>query len=307
MQTALFADVISAVRRHCLSTETAEDDSILAAACVRALAGGRNNAVFAADLEGEALCLKCYRVDERRRAEREWQILSALHQAECSVSPTPYCLDFDPAAPITVMERLPGQPLGSLNLGEPELSALAQALQELHSLTPGMLPSIVWPVDSNALARLGRVRAEIKRLLSLRQKDEHLIHGAAWLTGPEASLLERPADPVFSRGDPNLANCLWDGRRVRIVDYEYGGWTDRAFDLADLVEHTQSRATPEAEWLWFVSQFSLSPDEATRFAASRRLLSLFWLALFWPSIGTSAATLERFAVQRLRVARLFAE
>jgi hypothetical protein len=43
--------------------------------------------------------------------------------------------------------------------------------------------------------------------------------------------------PVFGSGDGNLANYLWDGTRVRLVDFEYSGVSDRAFELAEATEH----------------------------------------------------------------------
>jgi len=37
--------------------------------------------------------------------------------------------------------------------------------------------------------------------------------------------------PVVAHGDPNLANYLWDGTRVRIVDFEDAGRGDRTVEL----------------------------------------------------------------------------
>jgi thiamine kinase-like enzyme len=82
---------------------------------------------------------------------------------------------------------------------------------------------------------------------------------------------------VFSRGDQNLANCLWNGTELHVVDLEYCGWNDRAFDLASLVEHIQSRGTPGDFWEWFIDRFDLSPLERRRFKAAQRRLALAWL------------------------------
>ena len=59
----------------------------------------------------------------------------------------------------------------------------------------------------------------------------------SWVFSREAKALINFNNPIFSRGDPNLSNCLWDNGRLRFVDFEYAGWSDKAFDLADLVEH----------------------------------------------------------------------
>ena len=102
-----------------------------------------------------------------------------------------------------------------------------------------------------------------------------------WRKGDDPALLLEPAPQAFSRGDPNLANCSWSRQRLRIVDFEYSGWSDRATDLADLVEHVQSRGTPDESWEWFVEQFNMSGSEWSRFQAARRLSALFWLMKMW--------------------------
>jgi thiamine kinase-like enzyme len=76
--------------------------------------------------------------------------------------------------------------------------------------------------------------------------------------------------------------CLWDGHRVALIDFEYSGWTDLPFELGDLVEHPQSRATPDVTWDQFINRFGLSEQEYARYTAARRLLCFFWLARWWP-------------------------
>ena len=39
--------------------------------------------------------------------------------------------------------------------------------------------------------------------------------------------------PVPCHNDLLAANFIWDGMRVRIVDWEYAGMGDRCFDLAN--------------------------------------------------------------------------
>jgi hypothetical protein len=60
----------------------------------------------------------------------------------------------------------------------------------------------------------------------------------AWL---DTRWTEHPArvteHPVFAQCDPNLANHLWDGHRVHLVDFESSGRGNRTTELADFVEH----------------------------------------------------------------------
>lgn len=78
---------------------------------MRRLAGGRNSAVFAADLDGDSVCLKLHRVDERDRAEREWRALRLLARRAPGLAPVPRLYDPGPPRPIVVMGLLPGRHL----------------------------------------------------------------------------------------------------------------------------------------------------------------------------------------------------
>jgi len=57
----------------------------------------------------------------------------------------------------------------------------------------------------------------------------------------EREVLERHSHAghhaVLGHGDPSLANFLWDGGRIRLVDFEDSGPSDRTFELAILTEH----------------------------------------------------------------------
>jgi aminoglycoside phosphotransferase (APT) family kinase protein len=84
----------------------------------------------------------------------------------------------------------------------------------------------------------------------------------AWLDGGWA---ERSAavtgQPVFAQGDPNLANHLWDGNSVRLVDFEASGRGDQATELADFVEHITVWAHAGINAEAFLDRFALNPGE----------------------------------------------
>jgi Ser/Thr protein kinase RdoA (MazF antagonist) len=104
--------------------------------------------------------------------------------------------------------------------------------------------------------------------------------GLGWLARSrlgDRSAQEVPA--VFGPGDGNLANYLWDGSRVRIVDFEDSGRSDRAFELAEITEHVGSWVEHPLDVPAFLGQFDLSPAETARLRECRRLLALVWLFL----------------------------
>jgi len=122
-----------------------------------------------------------------------------------------------------------------------------------------------------------------------------------WTSSPDFSVLAEPAPPVFGQGDPNLTNCLWDHGRLRLIDFEYAGWSNQPYELALLIEHVQSRHTPDTVWQVLLDQSNLSAAGRRRTLAARRLVAWFWVKTFWPATNTDDA---RFDDQARRVMRV---
>ncbi|HEY0605529.1 MAG TPA: aminoglycoside phosphotransferase family protein [Herpetosiphonaceae bacterium] len=251
---------------------------------IQRLSGGMNNDVYRVQLGSQPVCIKLYKIDERRRAEREWQALCLLTQHGLSIAPQPLHFSPDPELPAVVMEFVPGVSLREHLPGPRELAALADTLKQLYALTPEV---IAYPhaVTGTPAVFMQRVESWLDQLTA--RADEPLVGqirevAAQWHREADREILERPAPVVFSRGDPNLAHCLWDGRRVRCVDLEYSGWSDRAFDLADLVEAQPSRHIGDRTWQRFLDSFELhEPAAQQRLNAARRLCAIFWIMLLW--------------------------
>ncbi|MGB6457172.1 MAG: phosphotransferase, partial [Streptosporangiaceae bacterium] len=87
----------------------------------------------------------------------------------------------------------------------------------------------------------------------------------------------RAVPRVLGQGDANLANFLWDGELVRIVDFEDSGVSDRAFEVAVLVEHVSAWRDGGLDADRFITGFDLSAAERAQLADWRRLLALYWL------------------------------
>ena len=208
---------------------------------------------------------------------REWAALELVSRHAPDLVPAP--LDRTGATgsgrrptPSISMTVVPGVPLGG-PLTRPQLDALANALRALWSIPPDDLP----PIDLASL--VDRVHTGLAVL-----RDSPGVIGSAaraWLDTTADELTDVP-DPVVAHGDPNLENYLWDGRRVRIVDFEDAGRGDLAVELANLVEHLSGRGT---DWTGFAERFAVDLD---RFHAARCLWAAFWLTLVGPG-GPSAA------------------
>ncbi|WP_433050853.1 hypothetical protein [Dactylosporangium sp. CS-033363] len=153
--------------------------------------------------------------------------------------------------------------------GVHQQAALSDALRRLWSTPCGDLPP-----RRDHPAELPAVMAERMAGLELPGRAGEAAHAArSFLAG----LRLGPArTTVLGHGDPNLANYLWDGQRIRIVDFEDAGRSDPEFEMADLVEHVGARG---ADWAGFLARFDLDGD---RLLDARRLFATFWLHLLRP-------------------------
>ena len=171
------------------------------------------------------------------------------------------------------------------------------ALQLLARLAPGLAPAPVsadldsaFPVITMSLLVLGD-DPDVVRVHAL---------AAAWI---ESRALERHSNAgryaVLGHGDPCLANYLWDGDRIRLIDFEDSGPSDRAFELAILTEHISAWSDACLDADDFLALFDLTRAEKTRVQDFRRLAALFWLIMLRPgsssSIRNPPGTLKRQA------------
>lgn len=206
---------------------------------------------------------KHYTSWSRDEPVREWAALTLLSQAAPDLVPRPLTLSTEPSLTMTVV---PGRPLSG-PLTASMQTALGDALDTLWSVTPAGLA----PIDLSAL--VARTRSGLTALCV----GDGVIAEAAytWLDNepPDLTVVH---DPVVAHGDPNLANYLWDGTRVRIVDFEDAGLGDRTVEVANLVEHLAGR---ETDWTPLVRRFAVEPE---RFRAARCLWAGFWLTLIGP-------------------------
>jgi Ser/Thr protein kinase RdoA (MazF antagonist) len=281
-------DVLAVLRAH--AARTAGEDQLRA---IRAqpLAGGRNNAVYRWESPGGPVCVKIYRVDDRCRAEREWLSLAFLARHQASSAPAPLWADPHPAQPAIGMTILPGRPFPEAGDHREPLRALA-AVQRQYAELP-------LPPELGTLERIDSASHYIRRITGIwapavtshprdaLTRDLLQILGR-WEDSGDAAVLAEPARRIFSRGDSNLLNWLWDGTSIRVVDYEFAGYSDLAFDCADLTEHISSRQAGIGDQAWaeITGLAGLGDADQRRFEAAQRTCALRWLAVLWKQRDT---------------------
>jgi aminoglycoside phosphotransferase len=235
----------------------------------------------------DGLMLKQYRPNAGDLPHREWLALQILHEYAPGLAPEPVAADLDATPPSVTMTALPGEALGGQPLSSAELHGIGAALDRMHTCVPQqVLADVRLRAHSPRKAlrdTTGRLAAQPRPgndAVTARAYDEAL----RWLAEPETYQLlsVEPSRAVLARADHNLTNFLWDGGRVRLVDFEYAGRSDRCDELAELVEHISARCTPDDVWQQFLHELDLSRDERARLLTIRRLLAAMWFFMLLP-------------------------
>ncbi|MFL1427521.1 MULTISPECIES: aminoglycoside phosphotransferase family protein [unclassified Nocardiopsis] len=231
---------------------------------------------------GPYVVTKRFRPGDHGRCAREWRALTLLATHAPGVAPRPLTIDFDAAAPVVTMTRLYGEPLRGQVLDSVSTAALVETVAELHSaVPPGVLDRLsTRPGHQRNLCEFVYTWAPKARPGLGNHVARALDEGLTWLNGSALrDTTKANVQSVFGPGDGNLANYLWGGSRVRVVDFEESGRSDRAFELAEITEHVGSWVEYPLDVSVFLSRFALTPAESDRLQECRRLLALVWLLL----------------------------
>ncbi len=220
-------------------------------------------------------------------ADREWMMLTLLAEHSPGLAPLPLSRAHTDGAPVIVMERLPGHPLGDGPLSADQTHQLARALRRLWAVPVGAArargvrerhngPAVQVSLVVESLGAPYDVRRCQEPALVRRAVDATL----AWLADGD---LPEPQLTAVGIADLNPANALWDGSRCRLVDFEEGGLTDPAYEMADHIEHLAMRGVLEPEAL--LDALEPTDDEWERAVNYRPLAAAFWLATLLPGNG----------------------
>lgn len=227
------------------------------------------------------LVIKKFRSFSDGEHEREWRALTLLERYSPGVAPAPIEADLSAAPPTVVMSRLAGSPLRGTCIEPDQLVSMAQTLTSMHESVPrkaaAELPPRLW--NQYHASRGIRVRHErLSEQVPSRVVSQAVAAGMRWFQQSGLETAGEPdAPPIFGQADGNLANFLWDGTQVRVVDFEDSGRSDRAYELADVVEHVSVWVDSEFDIARFLGFFDLAGAEAFRLRECRRLFSLLWL------------------------------
>ena len=251
---------------------------------IRRIDGGRNNLLYRATGPAGDLAVKFTREDGRDRAGHEYQALSALQRAGLDVAPRPLLLDrVAYRRPVVVQSWLPGE-VGPMPRTDDEWDGIVGHLVQVHRVTPATtgVPLAPCSIDIRT-AREGQTLVSWQ--LALLPQDARLRPLRALVRRlAAADLPQWPPVPVtLCRLDNNLDNYIRPpGRRPGAwasVDWEYSGWGDPAFDVANLVTHVALKDVPAERWDWFVARYCELVENRTarqRIDVYRQIMLVWW-------------------------------
>lgn len=238
------------------------------------------------DIEiGATRVVKRFRSWDRGEPDREWRGLELLHTHAPGLAPQPLARRTDDGRPAIVMSRVPGEPLESGQLSDRRLDSLAEALELLHTRVPSWAVERLPPRISSAPAEVAALRDYVATATPPVDGAVATAYaaGAEWIRSDEASRLAATVVPqVFAVADGNLANVLWDGDRCALIDFEDSGASDRAYEIADLIEHVRSWLTGALDADSVLARLDLDAGMRRRVRAARRVFALHWLILLLP-------------------------
>ena len=237
---------------------------------------------------GAAEVRKEFVADHEEQAEREWAILTLLAEHAPGLAPRPLRRE-DGATPVIVMERLPGVHLEPRPLTTEQVRALGASLRRLYDVpVEAVIAAGVGPRRYGAREHPGVLvdwLGEDHELGECRDPvlvAEALDAARAFVAAPP---LPEPRMDSLGIADLNPANVLWDGRAARLVDFEDGGLTDPAYELADHLEHLGSRLPGVYDDHALPASVGLEDEAMDRTDAYRPLFAAFWLAMLLPGNG----------------------
>lgn len=196
-----------------------------------------------------------------------WRVL-AEHAP--GIAPRPLRREVEEGAPVIVMERLPGDPLGRAPLSSAQTAELGRALRKVYAVPVaavrdrGIGERALGPRElPGALREWLSGPTNVAACEDPPLVESALRQAATWL---QDAALPGPRVDTLSIADLNPSNVLWDGETCRLVDFEDGGLSEVAFELADHAEHLAGRLTAVFDVDALVDAVGLARDERIRMA-----------------------------------------
>lgn len=234
---------------------------------------------------GDVTVVKRFRSWDRGEPDLEWRGLKLLHRFSPGLAPEPLERRTEDGAPLIVMTRLPGEPLGAAPLTPEQIAGLGLALRRMHNDVPADVLARVPARRWGAAELAEKLRSDLRDLHqhSAPVVDMALAAAGDWISRKPLRLDLGMGEPrAFTQADGNLGNFLWDGETCRVVDFEDSGGSEPAYEVADLLEHVSVWVPNLVDAGDLVGVLELSAEQERRLTDFRRLFAIYWLLMLLP-------------------------
>jgi aminoglycoside phosphotransferase (APT) family kinase protein len=187
---------------------------------------------------------------EARSPCREFGSLTTLRQVGLAIAPEPILLDRETyQQPVIVQSWLDGRVSAEPPVAEPKWQRLVEHLVLVRSVTPHATAlSLPWATINadNAVQGQERVLDQVAQI-PVRARPGSLTSILPLFTGHDFPTWSK-APVTLCRLDNNLTNYVRRPGPWASVDWEYSGWGDPAFEVANLVTHVACKDVPPSRW-----------------------------------------------------------
>jgi thiamine kinase-like enzyme len=249
------------------------------------IGGGLNNIVYHCLSSYGDIAVKWTVRDERDRAGREFVALSLLQEQHPNMrlAPIPIFLERDRYPLPVVVQSWENADFSHFerffNMQRHQLAKYLHAIHEVKpSLTSRHLPKAVMTMFS-ATEGIASIYAQLARFPESEQMLE-LKELLARLETQKFPIWNEP-EAALCRCDANITNFGYSLRGWLSVDWEYSGWGDPAFEVADILTHPSFASMPLDERREMLDLYcSLADDKgsAERSAVYQKIMSVWWVA-----------------------------
>jgi aminoglycoside phosphotransferase (APT) family kinase protein len=161
-----------------------------------------------------------------------------------------------------------------------EWDGVARHLALVHSVTPAVT-NVALPPCTIDVRTAQQGQGLVREHLALLPEEVQPKALQALVRRLEAvEFPEWDSAPVsLCRLDNNIANYVRRSGVWASVDWEYSGWGDPAFDVANLITHVALKDVPAERWDWFVDRYcALVEDETARrrIGVYRQVMLAWW-------------------------------
>lgn len=252
--------------------------------------GGQNNLLYQTRRDETAFAVKFTRLDERRRANREFHTLWALQEAGLDLAPVPFGLAEGRyhGRQAVIQSWLDGMvdPLPPQSPAEWE--CLLDHILAVQSVKPSntavpLSPATLFASHPHELLAYLQQRAAALPPDALMEPVTTLLAHLGKRPFPD-----HPAPQLaLLHCDPNPRNFVRRPSGWLAVDWENSGWGDPALEIADLMAHAAYMDVPTATWEWVIGLVAERWRDDT--AVSRiwdyyPLILTFWVVIFTQSM-----------------------